>query len=343
MRRSNKYIILIAENLLNLYVQGIPLIKSLDLLSELNLNKHYKKSIESIRENLICGESLSDAFSKYPKLYPKFFMGILKIGENSGNIPKALKNIVKYYSEINNFNREIKKIMIYPLFLVISILVSSGLIFFLFIPKIYKMISSINSNVPENIKISYQIVSEFYKNPLLNLSYIISWFIFPIFIVIYILVKNNIIQNISCKTKIVKSQYEYLLVLILFIGVNSGKAIGNSLALCINSTEYKNLKYQLNKIYSDIIKGQQLHVAITRNCDFSKYSLSLIKIGEESGNLVEALEKLEDSLGKKRRDKIRYYLSFIEPVTIITIALLMSAFLMVFVIPIFDSFKISAS
>ena len=343
MRRSNKYIILISENLLNLYVQGIPLIKSLDLLAELNLNKHYKKSIEGIREELICGESLSDAFSKFPKLYPKFFIGILKIGENSGNIPKALKNIVKYYSEINNFNKEIKKIMIYPSFLVISLIVSSGLIFFLFIPKIYKMISSINSNVPENIKIAYKIVSEFYKNPFLNLSYIIFWGIFPTFVVIYILLTNNIIQNIICKTKAVKKQYEYLMILIMFIGISSGKAIGNSLSLCIDSTEYKNLKYQLSKVYGDIINGQQLYVAISKNCDFSKYSLSLIKIGEESGNLVEALEKLEDSLAKKRRDKMRYYLSFIEPVIIITIALFMSVFLIVFVIPIFDSFKISGS
>lgn len=116
-----------------------------------------------------------------------------------------------------------------------------------------------------------------------------------------------------------------------------------STSYSIDSTEYKNLKYQLSKVYGDIINGQQLYVAISKNCDFSKYSLSLIKIGEESGNLVEALEKLEDRLAKKRKDKIRYYLSFIEPVTIIAIALFMSVFLIVFVIPIFDSFKISGS
>ena len=78
MKISYGDLTIIAENLGSLYEDGIAIGDGLELLKELPLSKNYKNSITYIRNDILLGKSLSEAFSKFDELYPGLFIGILQ-------------------------------------------------------------------------------------------------------------------------------------------------------------------------------------------------------------------------------------------------------------------------
>ena len=74
MKISYGDLTIIAENLGSLYEDGIAIGDGLELLKELPLSKNYKNSITYIRNDILLGKSLSEAFSKFDELYQDFLL-----------------------------------------------------------------------------------------------------------------------------------------------------------------------------------------------------------------------------------------------------------------------------
>ena len=91
MAVNYKNLYLIADNLADLYEDGIPLVLSLELLSELPVSKEYKRSLINIKNGVVEGKTLARSFSENPSLYPRFFSGVIDIGEGSGKLVSVLK------------------------------------------------------------------------------------------------------------------------------------------------------------------------------------------------------------------------------------------------------------
>ena len=108
MKISYGDLTIIAENLGSLYEDGIAIGDGLELLKELPLSKNYKNSITYIRNDILLGKSLSEAFSKFDELYPGLFIGILKVGENSGQLGRTFNKLEMFYSKLGNIKKEVK-------------------------------------------------------------------------------------------------------------------------------------------------------------------------------------------------------------------------------------------
>ena len=120
MKISYGDLTIIAENLGSLYEDGIAIGDGLELLKELPLSKNYKNSITYIRNDILLGKSLSEAFSKFDELYPGLFIGVLKVGENSGQLGRTFNKLEMFYSKLGNIKKEVKNALIYPSFLIAS-------------------------------------------------------------------------------------------------------------------------------------------------------------------------------------------------------------------------------
>ena len=86
------------------------------------LSKNYKNSITYIRNDILLGKSLSEAFSKFDELYPGLFIGVLKVGENSGQLGRTFNKLEMFYSKLGNIKKEVKNALIYPSFLIVTLI-----------------------------------------------------------------------------------------------------------------------------------------------------------------------------------------------------------------------------
>ncbi|MGG7176136.1 type II secretion system F family protein [Clostridium paraputrificum] len=336
MKSSYKELALIAENLGVLYEDGIEISLALDLLSELPLSKEYKLSIRGLRDTILKGGSLEDGFKLYPKLYPDFFIGIISVGENNGELTKVLISLSKYYGKLGRVKKEVVNALIYPLFLIISIISLGIFLTFVLIPSFYEAFSSFGGKIPGSIEFIYLLKKAFIEEPLASLIFTLSWGMLIPSIILSILIKKVKKSKIILRIRVIRDIYEYIFILILSVIINSGVPIVKGLAFCLESSDILFVKNELAQINNDVIRGIEMSNSLGNNKFISNYSLSMIRLGEVSGSVAMTFNKLEERLEKGTTEKINRIITLIQPILIITMAVVVFIFIYIFVIPMFD-------
>lgn len=327
---------IIAENLGALYEDGITIGNVFELMEELPLRKDYKRSIKEINNQVLKGNSLGKSFNEQSPLYPTFFVGIISVGENSGELTKTLNSLSKYYGQSNKVTKELKAALIYPAFIGVSLILLMILLFFILIPNMYDTFKGLNISMPSTIENIYYVSKWMGENILICLIGLICY---PL--VILILIKFAKIENrnfgykILLKFKIIREYYEYIFILLISVVLNSGISLVKGIELCIGSTGKQVIEDRLIYINTELLKGGELSKSLD-NGFLSKYSLSMITLGENSGSLDEVIKRLETRLEKSMEEKLKKITTMITPVFIGVMALVVFIFIYILVVPIMD-------
>lgn len=83
-------ITLFSRQLASMLGAGIPVTRAISTLSRQSENPTLKNALEDIARNIEGGMSLTDAFSAYPKIFPKIYVSMLRAGEVGGKLENTL-------------------------------------------------------------------------------------------------------------------------------------------------------------------------------------------------------------------------------------------------------------
>lgn len=127
------YLSRIADNLDTMLTSGIPIIRSIDITSEVVTSPIYKNVLLDVGNGVKSGMSLSSSFEKYPEQIPGIMVQMIKVGEETGSLGQILKTIALFYKRevddaVDTMVSLIEPVMIVVLgvgvgFLLVSILV----------------------------------------------------------------------------------------------------------------------------------------------------------------------------------------------------------------------------
>jgi type IV pilus assembly protein PilC len=96
------YLSRIADNMNTMLISGIPVVRGLELTSDVVDNEVYRKVIEKSVEDVKSGSSVSDALAKHSQI-PGIFVQMVKIGEETGQLGNILKTLANFYRrEVTN-------------------------------------------------------------------------------------------------------------------------------------------------------------------------------------------------------------------------------------------------
>lgn len=328
---------LISGNLLTLYDDGISIIESIDILLELPLDNKYKKSLMSIKISIEEGNTLGVSFEKFPFLYPKFFSGALKIGEDTGVLSETLSNLNIFYNNLSNINKKLKTALRYPL-LVLGFLIGLVFLFFIMIvPSMYETFQSMNKNIPSIIKKVYEIYKYLLSDKVYSISLIISLIIISILLFFLFKIRSKEKENRwLLKIKFIRQYYEYIFIMNLSIILNSGMQINKGIDLCMESMNIKCINNEMKKLKEKVSKGNSIENSLKDSRILSKYTLSMIALGGRGSNLHEVLIVSSKRLEEQLLDRLNKVVSAINPIAITIISLCIMVFIFLFILPMID-------
>lgn len=336
-RVNEEQLSLIAGNLAQLYKNGIPIVKALELVSDISYNKTYKESLLDVLTFIKQGKSLSEGFSQYRTLYPEFFTGIILIGESTGKLYSVLKALNVYYSKRVLIKKEIKNASMYPSFIILSMFILSVIFVNNIIPSFCDIYKSMNIELPASCKFIYELRNSLKENSFISLVTVSCWTLIFLILIKYFWKKINI--NKFARVKIVKLFFEYIMVLFFSIIASSGINISKGLKHCEESINLIYLRNKIESINSTILGGRTLTEALEKSGVFSKYTLAMIKIHEEDGTIEEGFRGLAANLEHNLSEQIKRYLRLISPMFVILMAVFIVIFLVGFVLPLFNNLK----
>ncbi|WP_296141917.1 type II secretion system F family protein [uncultured Anaerococcus sp.] len=319
---------------------GVPLDRSLKIIEQQKLDKKLSKALHQINLDLSKGLSINDAFTRNKKFFNPMLVAFIKSGDQSGRMAEVLDELSTYINEESKNKNIIKQALTYPIMLLFVMIIIIVIIMNFVLPTFEGIFESFGKDLPTSTKILLGI-SRFIS----NYGFYIIIFLLAIVFSILILRKDNETKLKIDKFSFLKLPFfkyrrlslEYQLTSLLYILKAGDVDIVTSLDIIKESFKNQFVKQIFNEIIIDLKKGFSLSSSLYSKKVFSPLLISMIKIGEDSGEMRSALEKSSEYFATDYIYKLRHISSLAEPVMIIVMSIVVAFVVFAIALPIFES------
>ena len=320
---------------------GVPLSQGLDLLSENVTNKKFSECIYKISKDLGSGIDLSIAFQNYPRIFDPIIVGLIEAGEAGGILSSVLERIALLLEEQNKLKGQITGALIYPvILLLLALTVSLGLLIFI-VPTFEELFDGLGAELPG--------LTQF----MLDLSRIVTSVNFiiisPITIFLLLLFFKQYYSTNSGKLQIdslilklplfgdlvLKSELASLSDTFSTL-LNSGLPITEALEKCIVSSSNQIIKNVIIKSIKLVKEGQLLSYSFSNSKFMPRLFISMIKIGEETGEMSFMIEKIANFYKREVDEAVSTLTKAMEPAVIFVVAAIVGTIVVALYLPMFS-------
>jgi len=287
-------VIVFSRNLASLLDAGIPILRALTIQSRFG-RASFRAVLREVIKDLEKGSRFSEACAKYPKVFPNFYVYLLKTGEEVGNLSQVLKDIATHMERDEATAKKVKGSLAYPGFVM---LLAVGAIFIMLtfvVPAITSMFKEFGSKLPPLTRGLIEVGNFFSGN-----------FMYMILGVVVI----AIIFVAYTKTASGKRNRDRFILKIPIIGqailkgglarftrnmgmlVGAGVSLFDALRLASETTDNIILAESVANVRSGVGDGKLFSQAIAADPIFPGLMAEMIGVGEESGSLESHLLKV---------------------------------------------------
>lgn len=322
---------------------GIALADAVRILSDQSKNKNEKNAWRAVYYDLSMGDVLSLAMEKRGETFPKLLINMIKTAEMTGNLIETLDDMVEYYTESESTKKQMQSAMTYPIVVSLFAVVVVTFILLWVVPQFVDMYEGMGSELPGITKLVVAI-SEFLKNYLL---------IILVIIIILILIYSYLFKNVKSFRLTMQEIMMHLPVFGNIIIYNEVTVFTKTFANLINHNVFITdsmdvlSKITENEIYKKLIydtaknltKGEPISKAFKDHWAFPNIAFQMLITGEKTGRLGSMMERVSDYYQEQHRNIIDQMKSLIEPILIISLALIVGGILLSVIIPMFGMYE----
>ncbi len=154
LKSSKGDLLIFTTELAALLSAGLPLDRSLNIISEISESKAMKGIVMSILKSIREGSSFSDAVMRHPRTFPKIYVNMIRAGEAGGVLDAVLDKLNEFLETSKELKDQIYSAMIYPTIL----LVTGGLSIIVLLTYVLPKFTVIFAEVGKSLPLPTQIV-----------------------------------------------------------------------------------------------------------------------------------------------------------------------------------------
>lgn len=326
---------LLSNKLYMLINSGFPITKALSIIALDFKKESIGSSLLSIRNNILDGEGIYESFLKFSYIYPSFFINMLYIGEESGRVSEILYELSQYYEKKYKFKGELKTVLMYPIFVIITFIFMLHFLINKVIPNFMAIFTELGGSIPNNTLKVLKLINYINYSLILILILLLSFYVICKIYNINYKLKYKI-DFIRLKIPIGGKLYEKIFIMnfcnIMSIMTKAGVNINKALGIVIETSENSFLKDKIKKCNEFINEGFNINYSLQESGFSNKLFLSMVKIGEESGELEGSFNNVYNIYQKELQDNFKVFIKLIEPTIIIIMAIIITfVFINVFI------------
>ena len=319
---------------------GVPLAQALELLAENVNNKKFGSNIYDVSKRLGGGEELSSSLGIYQRIFSPIMIGLIEAGEAGGILSQVLERLAALIEAQSKIKSQIKGALIYPvLILVLAIAVSLGLLIGI-VPQFETLFSGMGAKLPA--------LTAF----MLTLSRIVTSWNFAIGAPIVVFTGfyafklsysspqgRRFFDNLTLKAPlfgdlILKSEIAQMSDTLSTL-INSGIPMVEAIENCIKASNNEIIKIALRKSISLVTQGEELSSTFETSKVIPKLLVSMVRIGEETGELSFMLENISNFYKREVEEAVTILTKAMEPAVIFVVAAIVGTIVISLYLPMF--------
>ena len=324
-----------------LLASGIPAVESLMFMEQEAARKKIRDMAKKLKNQIMAGSTFADTLARYPQVFGYIFIGLIKAGEEAGELEKTLGRIKDLLTKQSDIKGKVIGTLMYPMFVVVlAFIITLVMLIFVF-PAFKEMFEQQEKALPliTSIMIS---AGDYLKT---------YWYTIPIFILIFVTFcivvlkwqpARNILDKLVLKIPLLNNLIMYSnysnFLSVMSVSYDAGIPIVDCLHLAVITLTNSVLKNKLSNAIVKVQQGLQVSQAFKATKIVPKMLLFMIATGEQSGRLGDMLEKGVNFLDKTLDGIIDTMTKMIEPIMLIVIGSIVLVMALALYLPLFQSY-----
>ncbi len=321
--------------LADLLKAGVPMLRSLDVLSRQASQGTLGQLIRELREDVAGGTSLGDAMGKHPYAFSPLHASMVRAGEQGGFLEDVLARIAIFSEKQDELRNKVVGSMIYPVILVLAGSLVMSLVMFVVVPKIRPYLREETFNpmtvavfwVCDLLKDHYLVVIGAFVGVLLALS-TFARTEYGKALFERVKLRAPIMGNILTMVAICR------FCRILGTMLHNGVPILQALKISKDSAGNEILAKVIEEAGDSVKKGAALSDPLGKSGLFPPTVVDMIAVAEESNNLETVLVQIAETNEVRTARQIDLGVRILEPVLLVIMASLVFCVLVAILLPI---------
>ncbi len=319
---------------------GVPVLRALTLISQQTENKALAKVTTELEKQIKDGKMLSEAMSRYPRLFNNLYVNMVKAGEKSGTLDEVLQNLAEYRQKEEDIRQKIQAALAYPVLIVIVGIATVFIMLTFFLPKLLGLFEGMKQALPFSTQLLIGI-SRFMAG---NWHWVLIFFFFLAAVFARAkegskkkLVFDFLKLHLPFIRKFVRDAEIARLARTLALLLKNGISVCEGLELATDVLDNDTLKVELKKAKDGIInQGCRLSDSFKMIKVFPLFAVNMIAVGEEGGKLEQSLNTIADLYERQTGQAIKIITSLLEPLLILIIGAIVGFIVFAMLMPVFN-------
>jgi general secretion pathway protein F len=323
-RPSPQEIMLSLKQLALLLTSGVPMIRAIETLKSQSLHPDISAGFADLERRLRSGQAFTTSLSISLPMLPSYVGQLAAAGEAIGRLGEAMSDAVAQMSYEHQIRQDVRNALTYPAVLVGAGVTAVIFIFIIVVPRFQTMLAQAKAPLP------------WISTVVLNTGMFLNEHRLLVFLsgvgllaAIVWAMRNKAflaaLRERSAKLPILGAwlleadlgRWAFMLATMFANGVELTK----SLDLARESVSLGSLRTRLEQVSKLVRAGQSLSAAMADQRAFNDTAVSLVQVGEESGQLSEMLRSLAKLYDDSGRQRMKQFLILLEPAAILLIGI----------------------
>jgi general secretion pathway protein F len=338
-RVRRKHLLVFTQELHTLVRSGFPLDRSLSVLAQLADSEALAEVVQDVLKEVKGGKSFSEALGKYPEVFPKIYVNMIKAGEAGGALDEVLGRISAFLETSENLRSYFIGALIYPVLLSVVAIASVTILTLFVVPRFVTIFQ--DSGLPMPLPMM-----------LLNfLSQAISgyWWLMLLSIVLLVVLFRR-----SRATPEGRVKWDRWVLRLPLVGqvirkievarfartlgtlLHGGVPLLQGMTIVREIIGNQGIATLIEPIRNGIKKGEGIAKPMKQSGVFPPLAMHLIEVGEESGKLDTMLVQVADVYDTEVRNSIKNLIAFFEPALILLMGIIIGTIVVSMLLAIFS-------
>jgi type IV pilus assembly protein PilC len=335
--KSREFVIF-NQQFLALIQAGLPILKSLELLTQREKDEQFRTILLDINERVKGGALLSEAFEAQG-IFPKVYTASLFAGEKSGGLEEVLGRFIQYQKTVNATRNKIKTALTYPSILAVLLVVLVSFLLAEVVPRFAQFYAGMDASLPAMTLLLVDI-SQAIRGHLIAGMLVAGALLVVLTMWARSIQGRSHIDRLKLRlpvigevwTKFLFAQLSRTLSTLL----SGGTPLVGSLEIVADSTGNRVVTQALNRAVVAVREGQSLSRSLEPTGVVPEVAIEMIEVGESSGNLSEMLGHVADFYDEEVNTRLNQLFTYIEPILLMILAIIVAFVLIALYLPIFS-------
>lgn len=298
---------------------GLKIDRGIELLKSSSKKPQLSNMLDKVSKALRSGQQLSQALAEFPEVFDPLYINLVAIGETTGKLPDVFRELSKDLAFRRELQQKVSQALTYPMVILVVCLVSIGFIFNYVVPNMKSLFAG-QQDLPV-----YTAVLLSLSDWLAQYQWWLAGGIAATAVAIWGLRRHPAMKQIANYLQVHMPVVSSAIILIERIRFNSGLAmmlaagvaLDKALELSCGNIRHPDIRQEIVIALGKVKRGEQLSQVLRQTRLFPQFLVSLLKVGEESGQLARIFAEIAQRSQREFSAWVTRVTALLEPLLII--------------------------